>query len=159
MFCLTDPRAKRFPIAFQAVFALASLIGILMLPDTPRWYYARNRNQEADAVLARLHDLPLEHENVQRQRDEILASIKLEEEDANRFRWTSLVWDTTDLRAGRRIRIAFLLLALQQMMGDYIVSFVMSANWFQASTSWSTIPLKYLRICDSLTSCPRFLQL
>ena len=89
---------------------------MLLLPDTPRWYYARKRNDEGDAVLARLHDLPLEHPHVQKQRQEILESIKLEEEDENKFKLISLVWDTTDLKAGRRIRIAFMLLALQQMM-------------------------------------------
>lgn len=55
------------------------------------------------------------------QRQEILASIKLEEEDTNRFRITSLIWDTADPRADRRIRIVSLLLALQQMMGINVV--------------------------------------
>ncbi|KAN0103238.1 putative sugar transporter STL1 [Hyaloscypha variabilis] len=92
----------RFPIAFQAAFAGTSLALMLLLPDTPRWYYAKARNTEGDGVLSRLHNKPIDHPD---------------EEEMNRFRITSLIWDTTDLRAGRRIRIAFCLLAIQQMMG------------------------------------------
>jgi hypothetical protein len=65
-----------------------------------------------------VHNKPIDHPDVMLQRQEILMSIRLEEEEMNRFRITSLIWDTTDLRAGRRIRIAFCLLAIQQMMGE-----------------------------------------
>jgi hypothetical protein len=45
------------------------------LPDTPRWYYARDRHAEGDAVLCQLNDLPLEHPKVQQTKQEILAVI------------------------------------------------------------------------------------
>jgi hypothetical protein len=99
---------------------------MLLLPDTPRWYYAKDRNMEGDDVLSRLHEKPIDHPDVMFQRREIFASIKLEEEDVNRFRISSLIWDTTDLRAGRRIRIAFCLLAIQQMMGERILELTLS---------------------------------
>jgi hypothetical protein len=89
---------QRFPIAFQAAFATASLVLMLLLPDTPRWYYAKGRNMERDAVLSRLHEKPIDHPDVMFQRREIFASIKLEE-DVNRFRISSLIWNSTDLRA------------------------------------------------------------
>lgn len=107
----------RFPIAFQAVFALISLAGMLILPDTPRWYYAQDRLAEGDSVLSRLHDKPLEHPEVQLQRKEILDSIELEEHEENKLSLKTLVWDNTELRVGRRIRISFLILSIQQMMG------------------------------------------
>lgn len=47
----------------------------------------------------------------------ILISIKIEEEDEHKFNYLDLFWDTSDLRVGRRIRIAFLILSMQQMMG------------------------------------------
>ncbi|KAL7904433.1 putative sugar transporter STL1 [Trichoderma velutinum] len=108
----------RFPIAFQAIFAAASGLLLWLLPDTPRWYYARGRIDEGDAVLALLHDLPTDSEKVQQQKKEILASLALEAEDENKLDWKSLLfWDNTELRAGRRIRISFLILSIQQMMG------------------------------------------
>lgn len=95
---------------------------MIALPDTPRWYYAQGRLAEGDSVLSRLHSLPLEHGNVQQQRTEIMDSIALEEHEENKLSLKSLVWDNTELRVGRRIRISFLILSIQQMMGMLIHS-------------------------------------
>ena len=111
--------SKRFPNAFQACFAIISGAGLLLLPDTPRWYYARGRIEDGDKVLMQLHDLPMEHENIQQQRREILNSISLESEDENKLTIKSLFWDETELRVGRRVRISFLILSIQQMMGTH----------------------------------------
>jgi hypothetical protein len=110
---------QRFPIAFQSFFAITSLSGMLFLPDTPRWYYAQGRTAEGDSVLQRLHDLPLDDERVQVQKQEIMTSIELEEHEENKLSIKSLFWDNTELRVGRRIRISFMILSLQQMMGEY----------------------------------------
>jgi hypothetical protein len=107
----------RFPIAFQSCFAIISLAGMFLLPDTPRWYYAKGRTLEGDSVLMRLHELPLEDEKVIHQKREILMSIELEEHGQNKLSLISLLWDNTELRVGRRIRISFLVLSIQQMMG------------------------------------------
>lgn len=78
---------------------------------------ARKRNEEGDSVLRRLHDKPLEHPDVQNMKDEILAAIELEEASEVRFNPLDLLWDRSDIRAGRRIRVGFLVLAIQQLMG------------------------------------------
>lgn len=109
---------KRFPIAFQAAFALASGGAMLLLPDTPRWYYSKGREAEGDDVLARLHDRPLEDEIVQDMKGAIMASLQLESQDEHKFNLLDLLWDRSDLGVGRRIRISFLLLSMQQMMGE-----------------------------------------
>ena len=96
---------------------MISIAGMAFLPDTPRWYYAKNKFEEGDDVLMRLHDAPLDDPAVVDMKAEILASIALEEEEHNKFSLLSLIWDNTDLRAGRRIRISFMILSLQQMMG------------------------------------------
>ncbi|RVX74849.1 hypothetical protein B0A52_01126 [Exophiala mesophila] len=114
---MTNQVSWRFPIGFQAFFAVISIIGMFFMPDTPRWYYARGRNEEGDDVVARLHDRPVEDPAVQAMRNEILASIKLEDEDEHKFNVIDLFWDRSDLKAGRRIRISFMILSLQQMMG------------------------------------------
>jgi hypothetical protein len=68
-------------------------------------------------VLTQLYELPLEHENVQRIKAEILTSVQLEEEEENKFNFLDLFWDRSNLRVGQRIRMAFLLQAFQNMMG------------------------------------------
>ena len=84
----------------------------------PRWYFARRRNEEGLAVLARLYDRPADDPEVQELMQSILISIKIEEEDEHKFNYFDLFWDRSDLRVGRRIRIAFLILSMQQMMGE-----------------------------------------
>lgn len=113
---------QRFPIGFQAAFAAVSGIGMYILPDTPRWYYAKGRLDDGDSVLARLHDKPVIDPAVQEMKEAILASIRLENEESNKFSLLDLVWDRSDLRTGRRIRISFLILSMQQMMGTSSLS-------------------------------------
>ena len=91
--------------------------GIATLPDTPRWYFARGRDAEGVQVLSRLYDLPEQDPVVEDMRDTILTSIKLEEQDEHKFNWIDLFWDRSDLKVGRRVRISFLILSMQQMMG------------------------------------------
>ncbi|KAF9889461.1 hypothetical protein FE257_007363 [Aspergillus nanangensis] len=114
---LDNQLSWRFPIGFQTVFALVSGIGMFFLPDTPRWYYARGRYSEGDDILARLHDRPVSDPIVQDMRQSIIAAIEFESADGKKFNILDLFWDRNELRVGRRIRIAFLILSMQQMMG------------------------------------------
>ncbi|KAM5343677.1 hypothetical protein ACJ41O_012214 [Fusarium nematophilum] len=107
----------RFPIALQVLFAVCAGGITLFLPDTPRWYYAKGFEKEGDETLCRLFDADIDDERVQNMRNSILASISLESADERGFKILDLVWDRSDLRVGRRIRISFLILAIQQMMG------------------------------------------
>lgn len=90
---------------------------MLLLPDTPRWYYAKARIEEGDQVVCNLYDAELDDPRVQEMKQSILASIQLEQQDENHFRLLDLIWDRSGLRAGRRIRISFMILSIQQMMG------------------------------------------
>jgi len=111
----------RFPIAFQAAFAITAFVIVFFLPDTPRWYYVKGRMADGDAVLERLFEAPLEDPRVKYVKDEILASIALENEEKAKFRISLIFWDNSELHVGRRIRIAFMLLFLQQMNGINLV--------------------------------------
>lgn len=124
---MTNQVSWRFPIGFQAFFALCSGAVMTVLPDTPRWYYAKGRNTEADVVLSKLHDKDLEHPDVQAMRHDILSTIRLESEEKNKFDIRGLFWDNSDLKVGRRIRISFMILSLQQMMGTCYQSSYWSA--------------------------------
>ncbi|KAL1304359.1 hypothetical protein AAFC00_003363 [Neodothiora populina] len=110
------PWLWRIPLAMQSCFACFSAILLFMLPDTPRWYYARDYYDKGDDVLARLHCLPIDHPSVQLVRSEILGSLK-DEDDEGDFNWWCLVWDTTELQFGRRLRTSFLINWAQQFLG------------------------------------------
>ncbi|KAJ5360468.1 Major facilitator superfamily domain general substrate transporter [Penicillium concentricum] len=114
---LDNQLSWRVPVAFQAGLAAASGVGMFLLPDTPRWYYVRGRLEEGDEVLSRLYNRPVLDSEVQTMRESILASLELESEETKSLNVLDLFWDRTNLRVGRRLRIAFLILSLQQMMG------------------------------------------
>ena len=111
------PWLWRVPLAMQSCFAIFSTCLLAFLPDTPRWYYARGRYDEADRCLARLYALPVEHEQVQQVREEVLGSLKEEESDSSSFNFWLLFWDNSELQFGRRLRTSFLILWAQQFLG------------------------------------------
>jgi Na+/melibiose symporter-like transporter len=121
------------PVAIQCIFASLSGCGIFFCPDTPRWYYAKGRIEEGDRTLARLYgtytDDSQNYEDdsaLQTMKTNIFQNIQIEAEQENRLSWTSLVWDNTPLRVGRRIRISFMILSIQQMMGIDILVYYMT---------------------------------
>ncbi|XHG09495.1 hypothetical protein AWENTII_012550 [Aspergillus wentii] len=133
------------PIAIQSIFAFISGTGISFCPDTPRWYYARSRIEEGDQTLARLHGVYFPNTTsptpgsdstaMQTLKESIITSIRLEAEQENKLSWTSLIWDTTPLRVGRRVRISFMILSIQQMMGIDIIVYYMTLIFLQVGLS------------------------
>jgi hypothetical protein len=132
----------RFPVAFQIMWyvypeiifqaglvfrqtlltlrfcrSLLSTGFIWALADTPRWYYAKGKIEEGDAVLARLHDLPITHLAVDATKSEILASLELERLDTQVLRLKDFFWDTSDNQAARRIRTGMCLFTLAYLQG------------------------------------------
>ncbi|USP78017.1 hypothetical protein yc1106_05291 [Curvularia clavata] len=100
---MTNQVSWRFPIGFQAFFC-----GRIWID-----HVFATRHAEM------LHDKPLGHSDVQQMKQEIMGSIEFEKvaEGGTKFNISTLLWDNTDLSVGRRIRISFLVLSIQQMMG------------------------------------------
>lgn len=73
----------RLPVALQIVFALFLFIGIMQLPESPRWLIAHDRKPEANLVLGALKGLSPED-------DEIIAEATLITDGVNRFSRTQL---------------------------------------------------------------------
>jgi len=68
-FSFLDPLtiAWRFPIGFQIFFALAILLFVLELPESPRWLVLKGQEDEALSVLSALHDRPADDVSSQRK--------------------------------------------------------------------------------------------
>ncbi|KAF2794575.1 MFS transporter [Melanomma pulvis-pyrius CBS 109.77] len=120
----------RVPIIFQCLFAIFSGGAMWFLPDTPRWYYARNRFEEGDAVLAKLNDSSVDSENVQNTRREILAAIEAELEANSSLQWkhflTSGITDNSRMKIVRRLCICFWLPMIREWMGSSLIAYYSS---------------------------------
>jgi len=66
----------RFPIAFQIVFGIIICVGMIWLPESPRWLLTRDRQEEATYVLAALRGLHPEDDEVKLQTGIIVDSIR-----------------------------------------------------------------------------------
>ncbi|KKK12881.1 hypothetical protein P175DRAFT_0435517 [Aspergillus ochraceoroseus IBT 24754] len=66
----------RFPIAFQIVFGLCIIVGMFFLPESPRWFFTRERYEEGETVIAALMGQEISHHDVQLQKAIILDSIR-----------------------------------------------------------------------------------
>ncbi|KAK4993609.1 hypothetical protein LTR50_000219 [Elasticomyces elasticus] len=70
----------RFPLAFQALPALVLLAGLIWLPESPRYLVETHRNEEAMAVLRKLHYNDSNDDWINVEFAEISATIQAEKE-------------------------------------------------------------------------------
>lgn len=111
----------RFPIAFQAFFAVSALILLIDLPESPRVLYRWGRTEEATQVLARLRDLGVDDPALVKEKDDILLAIEIEiEQTQSPF---ALLFGKSNLKIGRRAIITFVLFALQQLGGCTFIAY------------------------------------
>lgn len=112
----------RFPIAFQIVFALGTVISLPFLPESPRFLYANGKHEEGDKVLEALADEPLESTRVQTNRSEILASIEVDNA-LGEFSLKNLIRDKSGQQIQKRIGLAMLIQVIQEMTGVSLSKF------------------------------------
>jgi MFS family permease len=66
----------RFPIAFQCVFGVFIIVGMLLLPESPRWLFTRERHEEGEKVIAALLGAEIDSHDVILQKNIIMDSIR-----------------------------------------------------------------------------------
>ena len=79
----------RFPLAFQALFALCLVLQVVGLPESPRWLVQHGRLQEARGTLAALKDLADDDEEVEAAMIDIQTAVE-QESLGGPFRWSEL---------------------------------------------------------------------
>ncbi|EFE43024.1 MFS monosaccharide transporter, putative [Trichophyton verrucosum HKI 0517] len=68
----------RVPLAFQILPALVLGVGTLFFPDSPRWLFMKDREEEGRKSLATLRQKPIDHPSIETEFLEIKASVILE---------------------------------------------------------------------------------
>ena len=92
--------------------AVLLLIGVIFLPDSPRWFAAKRRFVDAERVLLRLRDTSAE---AKRELDEIRESLKVKQSG-----W-SLFKDNSNFR--RAVFLGILLQVMQQFTGMNVIMY------------------------------------
>ena len=103
----------RFPLGIQLIFIVIILTMVPLLPESPRWLLARERDKEAKEVLALLSEDDVEKEFV-----EIRTSVRLEQ--AVQASWSQIFRGG---QATRRVLLGMLLQVCQQMTGINVICY------------------------------------
>ncbi|CDS14393.1 hypothetical protein LRAMOSA06562 [Lichtheimia ramosa] len=109
----------RFPVAFQAFFALIVISGVLILPDSPRWLLKKNYVDEARDVIARLNGVDIDSEQVAEDIAILEHTLALETE---RFSWREF-WRHGRVQHFRRMLLGVIAQAMQQYCGINLITY------------------------------------
>jgi MFS family permease len=72
----SDALSWRFPIAFQSVFGAILLLGMIWLPESPRWLLTKDRHEDAAKVIAALRGNGVDDEETRFEAHIIMDSIR-----------------------------------------------------------------------------------
>ena len=70
----------QIPIGLQFIWGLILAVGMILLPESPRWLIKKERDQDAARALSRLISLPADHPELQAELDEIRVAYQHEKE-------------------------------------------------------------------------------
>ena len=124
-----DSGSYRIPLAIQFIFSLILGGGMLILPDTPRFWITKGREDKAKESLSYLRKLPLDHPDLVEEYDDIMASYEFEMQHG-----TSSWFDcfSSHNKQRKRLITGIFLQAFQQLTGVNFI-FYYGTSFFQSS--------------------------
>lgn len=124
-----DSGAYRIPIGVQFAWGLIITIGMLILPETPRYLIKTGKMEAAAHSLSRLRKLPADHPQVAQELEEIRASHEYEM-SLGKASYADLFSNDGHLR--KRLITGCLLQMLQQLAGINFI-FYYGTTFFKQS--------------------------
>lgn len=96
------------------IFPLIMIIGIMFLPESPRWDYRHNNIERARQTVSRSYGVPIDHWEVKREMREIKEKYDAEFAGGGKHVWYEIF---TGPRMAYRTGLGVTLQALQQLTG------------------------------------------
>ncbi|KAF3916465.1 hypothetical protein ABW20_dc0100239 [Dactylellina cionopaga] len=112
------------PLAMQLLPGIFLLCGIFWCPETPRWYAKQDRWEEATETLAWIRKLPVDHEYIKTELEDIRAQAYFGRpppgtKNTKKYYFSRLFQKGTRNRIG----IGLLLMAFQNLTGVNIITY------------------------------------
>lgn len=111
---VTNTWSWRIPCLLQAVYPMIQLVGLLFVPESPRWLVSKGRKDKALKVLARYHANGNENDElVQHEFHQICNSISVEANEPRK--WSSFFSSKGD---AHRLVICIIVGLMQEWAGN-----------------------------------------
>jgi sugar porter (SP) family MFS transporter len=113
------PVSWRFPLSFQCFFAILAILMVACMPESPRWLCLKERNEEAQVIIARLMAKPVDSDEVVESLQLIIATVSHEKE-LEKVGWRE-IFSNGEQQTFRRICLGAGCSLFQQMGGINVV--------------------------------------
>lgn len=111
----------RFPVAFQSFFTIVVMIGLLYLPDSPRWLVMRGREKDAKYVTSRLLNKPEDDPEVEQEMNLVMDALAAQS-SGGEFKMRELLTSGPPQNL-RRTVIAMVAQFFQQICGINLITY------------------------------------
>ena len=118
--------AWRWPIAFQAVFAIWVIIAVFGIPESPRWLLNHGNRKEALSVLSAIYDKPEDDAELLKELEGIEIALNTEAKAEGNASWIS-TFRQDKVKTGQRVFLAWFVQFMNQMGGiNLVVYYILS---------------------------------
>ncbi|PLB46225.1 sugar transporter [Aspergillus steynii IBT 23096] len=135
----------RFPLMFQSFFTIIVMIGLLYLPDSPRWLIMKGRHTEARDVTARLVNKPEDDPAVDEELRNINDALEAQSRDGP-FRYRELLTNGPSQNC-RRAALAMIAQFFQQICGINLITYY-ATFLFENSLGFGPDMARLLAACN-----------
>jgi SP family sugar:H+ symporter-like MFS transporter len=141
-----DSGSYRIPIAVQFAWSIILVVGLLFLPETPRYLIKMDKYDEAAKSLGKLRRLPTDHPAIVEELSEVQAN-HLYEMSLGKSTYIECFKGTL----GKRLMTGCLLQALQQLTGVNFI-FYYGTQYFQRAGFDNPFVIQVITNCVNVAS-------
>ncbi|KAK9242578.1 general substrate transporter [Lipomyces tetrasporus] len=132
----------RFPVAFQAIFAIILVFTVMELPESPRWLLKKGFDEDAAFVFSALSDTPKDSPEIVDEVNEIKATLTSEPRSSFRE-----IFTFTKEKHFHRTMLAFWNQVMQQITGINLITYY-AGTIYENSIGLSPMKAKILAACN-----------